>query len=264
MNLVLIKLILAHVLTDFVFQSDKWVEQKKKKGFRTPYFWLHVLLAGATTYLVLQVWSNWVVPAMIMVTHGFLDLWKSARERQLRDTANTKSGEDMTIQYSSVKNPRKLFVIRMFLWDQFLHMVVILIAWLMIIHGFDRVMPFMSGLFLNDKFTVIVTALVILIWPAGIIIDLITQPFRRELKSEDSLTRAGFYIGILERVLVFIFVISGQYEAIGFLIASKSILRITRDNDLEARKKTEYVLIGTLISFTVALSIGLGVKAAWF
>ena len=48
--------------------------------------------------------------------------------------------------------------------------------------------------------------------------------------------------------------------AIGFLIAGKSILRVGRDNDQDVRKKTEYVLIGTLISFTVAIIIGLLTK----
>jgi hypothetical protein len=52
-------------------------------------------------------------------------------------------------------------------------------------------------------------------------------------------------------------VLLGQYAAIGFLIAAKSVLRISKDGEKDARKKTEYVLIGTLISFTTAILIGL-------
>jgi hypothetical protein len=69
------------------------------------------------------------------------------------------------------------------------------------------------------------------------------------------------YIGVTERMLVFIFVLLGRYSVIGFLIAGKSILRITKDGENNASKKTEYVLIGTLISFIVVVSAGLLVKS---
>jgi len=97
----------------------------------------------------------------------------------------------------------------------------------------------------------------------------ITEPFRKELNGNhcesfnamnpqtDSLNKAGTYIGIFERLLVMIFILIGQYAAIGFLIAAKSVLRISKESEADARKKTEYVLIGTLISFTTAIPIGL-------
>ena len=64
---------------------------------------------------------------------------------------------------------------------------------------------------------------------------------------------AGALIGNLERILTIIFVIIGQYEAIGFIIAAKSILRF-KDTDTA---KTEYVLAGTFLSFGIALLCGL-------
>jgi len=64
---------------------------------------------------------------------------------------------------------------------------------------------------------------------------------------------AGRKIGILERVLTLLLVIQNQYLAIGFLIAAKSLLRF---KDTE-RAKTEYVLIGTLLSFGTAIVIGI-------
>ena len=51
----------------------------------------------------------------------------------------------------------------------------------------------------------------------------------------------------------FKFVVIGQYEAIGFIIAAKSILRF-KDTDTA---KTEYVLAGTFLSFGIALLCGL-------
>ena len=48
----------------------------------------------------------------------------------------------------------------------------------------------------------------------------------------------------------------GQYEAVGFIIAAKSVLRF-KDTDTA---KTEYVLAGTLLSFGIATLLGLMVK----
>ena len=71
-------------------------------------------------------------------------------------------------------------------------------------------------------------------------------------KSEKSLPNAGNYIGIIERLFVFLFIINGQWQAIGFLIAAKSILRFNDLSKAKDRKLTEYVLIGTLASFGLA------------
>ena len=58
-------------------------------------------------------------------------------------------------------------------------------------------------------------------------------------------------IGILERSLIFVLVISDQPEAIGFVIAAKSIVQFSGASDgISAR---QYILIGTFASFTWAL-----------
>jgi nucleoside permease NupC len=76
----------------------------------------------------------------------------------------------------------------------------------------------------------------------------------------EGLERAGRLIGVLERILVLIFILFDQFSAIGLLLASKSILRISREDDKEARTKTEYVLVGTLLSFLAATAIGIVAK----
>jgi len=74
--------------------------------------------------------------------------------------------------------------------------------------------------------------------------------------SYDSIKNAGALIGNLERILTIIFVIIGQYEAIGFIIAAKSLLRFQET----ATAKTEYVLAGTFLSFGIAVVCGLLTK----
>ena len=73
---------------------------------------------------------------------------------------------------------------------------------------------------------------------------------------ENSLPNAGRVIGNMERMLSLVFVMLGQYEAIGFLLAAKSLLRF-RETDTV---KSEYVLVGTLLSFGIAILIGVAVK----
>lgn len=39
---ILIRLVLAHLLSDFVFQSRKWAEEKDAKGFHSRYLYLNI------------------------------------------------------------------------------------------------------------------------------------------------------------------------------------------------------------------------------
>lgn len=69
----------------------------------------------------------------------------------------------------------------------------------------------------------------------------------------------GRLIGLLERIFVFLFVLLGQYSAIGFILAAKGVTRF--NNFKDDKPFAEYVLIGTLLSTLLALLIGWGVKA---
>ncbi|MCF8223063.1 MAG: DUF3307 domain-containing protein [Bacteroidales bacterium] len=244
--MILLQLVLAHILTDFVIQSNKWVEHKKRKALKSQYFWLHVSLSGVLTYLILMQWTNWIAPLSIFISHGLIDYWKISIEQKI-DAKNEK-----------IPNKKdKIIEVVYFFTDQLLHLVIIILVWLYLTDSFNQVIPSLVDLFTDEKSLIIITAFIIITWPAGKTIGKITETFKYELSTTDSLKNAGTYIGITERILVFIFVLLGQFAAIGFLIAGKSILRVSRDNDDDARKKTEYVLIGTMISFTVAILIGL-------
>lgn len=69
---------------------------------------------------------------------------------------------------------------------------------------------------------------------------------------------AGRFIGILERTLIIFFVLISQYSAIAFIIAAKGI---TRFKDLDKREFAEYVLIGTLLSATLAIVVAIFIKS---
>lgn len=75
--------------------------------------------------------------------------------------------------------------------------------------------------------------------------------------NEESLNNAGKYIGMLERLFVFIFVVTGNWEGVGFLLAAKSVFRFGDLKESKDRKLTEYILIGTLLSFGIAIVTGM-------
>jgi hypothetical protein len=57
-------------------------------------------------------------------------------------------------------------------------------------------------------------------------------------------------------------VVTGNLTSIGFLMAAKSIFRFGDLTPIQDRKLTEYVLIGTLISFGTAIGTGFLVQYA--
>ncbi|MCT8250092.1 hypothetical protein [Proteus faecis] len=71
------------------------------------------------------------------------------------------------------------------------------------------------------------------------------------------LVSAGQSIGYLERTLILTFILLNQFVAIGFLLAAKSIFRFGELQNDQDKKLTEYVMLGTLISFSISIFIGL-------
>jgi len=110
---------------------------------------------------------------------------------------------------------------------------------------------------LDVKNIILFTALVFLTKPSSIIIKMFISKWTPSKQKNNSLQNAGNWIGILERLLIFGFIVFGKWEAIGFLIAAKSVFRFSDLKDNKDRKLTEYILIGTLVSFAVAIATGL-------
>ncbi len=67
----------------------------------------------------------------------------------------------------------------------------------------------------------------------------------------------GRMIGCLERTLVYGLVLFGQWGALGFVIAAKSIARF---KELDDKHFADYYLIGTLASMLVAVGTGILVR----
>ena len=234
--LILLQLLLAHIITDFVFQPTKWVTHKRNHKSRSKYLYLHAFIAGLLTFIFLMRLEWWYIALFIAFTHFFIDLWKLQFNR---DT------------------------LKIFLSDQFFHLFAILIAWLYLTSNHTNIGAFFIEIFSSEAILATIIGYLLIIFPAGFLIGKATKRWQNEVEDDlrkNSLDAAGRYIGIFERILVLTFILTTNFSAIGFLIAAKSILRFSDKSETGARKQTEYVLIGTLMSFTITILIGFLVR----
>ncbi|MCC5942554.1 MAG: DUF3307 domain-containing protein [Balneolaceae bacterium] len=225
------KLILAHLIGDFFLQPKKWVENKEEKKWNSPYLAIHCAIHFVLILLIFWDATLWKAALFIAITHYFID----------------------GIKLSLQKN-RPLF---WFMADQVAHIGILIVA----THLFWQPVVIPEA---GIQFWLIGTGLLFLTFPAAFIMQNILSIWNDEvLQTENSsLAGAGLYIGILERVLVFISVLTGHLQVVGFLIAAKSVFRfsdLTREKD---RKLTEYIIVGTLLSFLIAIATGMLVKSA--
>ena len=226
--IILVKLLLAHLLGDFLLQPSAWVLDKEAKKQKSFYLYIHTVLHFMLAWIIVgKITFGWFALALA-ISHGLIDFLK--------------------LRFQKIDNKRNWFVI-----DQFLHLITIaLIASLYENLSVDFT-------FFNNQFWIWITGIVFLTKPSSIIIKNIISIWTPESKitNDDSLENAGNYIGIFERLFVFSFILTGHFEAIGFLLAAKSIFRFGDLKEAKDRKLTEYVLIGTLLSFGITLLIGL-------
>ena len=239
MEIALIKLLLAHVLGDFFFQPNSWVIEKEKMKLKSPKLYLHILIHITLIFLVFFSFNAWKPALVIGASHLLIDAIKLISQKP-----KTKS--------------------TWFFVDQLIHIVVILACWS---YYFNTTINF--NFLQNNQFWLIAFGALLLTSPVAILIRIIIAkwiPHQIDAKkiSTTSLQDAGKYIGIMERLLIYLFVITNHFEAVGFLLAAKSIFRFGDLKDGRDIKLTEYVLIGTLISFGLALGVALSVLSIQF
>lgn len=99
------------------------------------------------------------------------------------------------------------------------------------------------------------SAYVLSTWPAGKAVGWFMRRWATpNFPADEGSQRIGRHIGYVERLIMLTFILGAHYEALGLLIAAKSILRVS---DERARQQTEYILLGTLLSVAAALLLGL-------
>lgn len=222
----LVKLLLAHFISDFWWQPSAWVKDKERRKIRSRYLYLHIFVTGATALLFIG-FQYWQVVLIITLVHGIVDLIKT----YIKPTFIS------------------------FLTDLAVHVLVILISWVVVFNQYSPDMQAIRVFYQSSKLWLFAAGIFFLTFPSSIIIGKATSFWNVAA----GLKNAGKYIGIIERIIIFILVYQGQYEAIGLLITGKSILRY---NSTHEEEKTEYLLIGTFLSIFIAFIVGLTLQIA--
>jgi hypothetical protein len=190
---------------------------------------MHGMITAILAWIFIG-WQYWGVALIIMISHILIDVWKSYRKENLF----------------------------YFITDQLLHLVIILSCWLYIFFNRTGITLKWHEINTNAAFWKIATGIIFLTMPAGILIGKMTKHWRENIADAESLENAGKWIGIAERIIILIFVLNNEYDAIGLLVAAKAIIRFNEKDRPEI--KTEYLVIGTLLSIVIAIVTGLIIK----
>jgi hypothetical protein len=239
-------LLIIHVLVDFYFQSEKASDEKLaevlsiKTIFKSRLF-KHTLIYIICTFLIFLVyipnqWLDILIFLIAGLSHGVIDLIKVKLYQ--------KTNED--------KRPY------LFLIDQLLHVVILILLGLYIIFNFT--LTNLGNYFLTDStyFSVLqyVLAFLLIGKTGNVFFKELLGKYKPSQEDVDEAKEHGFHvfssnqkagrtIGILERILLMISLIVGSYMTIGLILAAKSIARF---KTLEVTKFGEYFIIGTMFS----------------
>ncbi|MBX2894102.1 MAG: DUF3307 domain-containing protein [Cyclobacteriaceae bacterium] len=227
--LLLIKLLLAHLIGDFFLQPKKWVKEKESKKLLAIPLYLHALVHGLLVMLLVWDWAFWAWGLLVLLIHLIIDSVK------------------LHLQKDDTK--REWFFI-----DQLAHLLSLYLIYCLYQGYFE-----FNTTFFNEANYLIATILVFLTKPCSYFVKIFISRWQPNEPTEPntSLHDAGLYIGILERLFVFTFVVTNNWEAIGFLLAAKSVFRFGDLTNAKDRKLTEYILIGTFLSFGIAILGGM-------
>lgn len=227
----LLRLLASHFIADFILQPGGWVRDRVEKKGKSKYLLYHTVIIFLLTFLAAPDFSAIWIVLVVTITHFIIDLSKSYIPK---DTTG------------------------IFVADQALHLLIILVCWLFYSSKFSE---FQSGVVLfynNATLWLYVIFYIVITIPASVLITKITSKWAQGLEgSFESLENAGKWIGIIERILILTFIVLNQFEAIGFLLAAKSVFRFGELKEGREQRKTEYILIGTLLSFSMAIIAGI-------
>ena len=288
-------LVLAHLSADFILQTEGIARDKFQTGGRA---WrgLGAHLVGVAVCL-LPVPVAFGVPGLeflvaVVAAHAAIDrakiVWTRHAEavaiaRAHREHEAAPAPDGLGSAWTPV--PAALFVA-----DQLAHLAVIGLAWAVFLAAAPLTSTWVSatGVALGgwDRAIVARTALVAVVLlnlaivnvrAAALFVATLVHPREvvtgheidaRPVEGADppavparlrSPARIGATIGVLERVLIVTFVLTGAQAAIGFVVAAKTLARFKQ---LDDRDFAEYYLLGTLASVSVALGTGLLGQAA--
>lgn len=223
---VLCKLILAHLIADFMCQWPAMLKSKEQRCFASPYLYLHGTIHFVLSLVLL--WDlSWALPLLaVVLSHVVID--------------------GLKIMFTNSTNERLLFFL-----DQFAHFAIIV-----------GVCGYMGVLTENllpsiDDFWCHAVLLFFVTFPVSIFIQKIFSRWKLPEPADESLSGVGAYIGVVERTLIYIAIVTLHWNMVGFLIAAKSVYRIGEIQSSKDRRYAEYLLVGNFLSMFFAIISGI-------
>lgn len=239
----LLAIYLAHLSTDFLFQSTHLVQQKRRGNFLAYlghgaiHFAAALLLLGFFIKGSALSFRTYAILFLLVVIHLLIDFIK------------------IRLAQSEVLSDGTL----LFVADQALHfLTVVLAAWL-IVPGlsFSSLTAIIAAARETpSKILSVPVIYVAVVFGGGYFIRFLTRTLAENIKSHspekanEQLQNAGLYIGWLERFLVVTALLLHSPATVGLILTAKSIARYP---EFKSERFAEYFLIGTLLSISVAI-----------
>ncbi|HEV7968602.1 MAG TPA: DUF3307 domain-containing protein [Candidatus Acidoferrales bacterium] len=230
---------LAHLLGDFVFQTDR-IAAGKKAGR-----WQSYLVHGLTHYAAILA-IVWTVNPRLFWTGKFHGVALSVCAiHLLLDWAKSSLTKAQWI-------PDNIWA---FVVDQAAHLATIASGTFVITHPPLQLLAFylQEVRAVQNKLLLVAVIYVLSVFGGGYFIRYLIAPLWKETdkESSDEVRNAGLYIGWMERFLVLTAIFLQSPGTIGLIFAAKSIARYPEMQS--SSRFVEYFLIGTLLSITIAI-----------
>jgi len=233
---------LAHLLTDFVFQTDRLLEQKRH-GKPTAY-----VVHGVIYYLSAVIIAGFVLRGSLLSVRAHLVIAALTLVHLLVDLAKILAGK-----YPGCDESWS------YVGDQLLHFLTVgFAAWMLspVLPFSELSAPFQEVRAIPNKFLAVPVIYVGVVFGGGYLIRFLIRSLAESLKSHspdrssEQLQNAGLYIGWLERFLVVTALLLQSPAMVGLILTAKSIARYPK---FKSEGFAEYFLIGTLLSISMAL-----------
>lgn len=241
MSMILSQLIVpltaAHLLGDFILQTDDDVKNKKKINV----FIKHIVLVTSLSYLLTGYWEEYLIPLTVLITHTIIDLLKMAvKKDSFIVFATDQSSHFIVITGLAfyVHNVLNTRIMSESFWYQMLGT------------GYLKIMLLVIAIIFASKVS-------------SILVVYLIKPFQTNSLStgeKEIQNKTGRFVGQLERIIILLLFLADMPAVIGFLITAKSILRYGEIKNEKDKTLVEYILIGTLISFALGITIGFATR----
>ena len=238
-------LYLAHLLTDFVLQSDRMVASKKRGAA------LAYLEHGAIHFFSAALFLGFAIPGLAVRLGFYASILGLTLVHLGIDWLKTRLVRSEMVEDGAAT----------FLGDQALHLLtVFLTAWLITRPPFGTLLAKVHWAQSAIEKPLLVSVVYVgVIFGGGYVVRFLTKPLTKQDMSilgetTNEMQNAGLYIGWLERFVVLTALVLQSPATVGLILTAKSIARYP---EMKSVRFAEYFLIGTLLSMSLGIIGGL-------